>query len=461
MRLADLTGRRVVVWGTGREGVAAVRAIAPVRPASLHVVLDRVPAPDAPPWPAELAALAPLVAGGPAYPVLAGADVVVRSPGVAQTHPWVRRLRAAGVAITGGTALWLAEHAGTTIGITGSKGKSTTTSLVSHLLAALGRPNVIGGNIGTAVLGLPEAGCYVLELSMYQCADLTDSPAVAAVTSLYPEHLDWAGSEDGYYRDKLNLLGHAPGTVVLNGRDELLRAQVAARYPDLPVRLAGEPDGFHVGPGRDGTAWVRHGRHPLLPRERLRLVGRHNEANLCVALEVLAAAGTDPVGRAAEVAVALAGFAPLEHRLTPIEDPSGVLFVDDSISTIPQSAIHAIEAYAGRPLTVLLGGTDRGLDYAPLRDFLAGRGIVATVIGMPDSGPRILAELAGIGTLTRYHSDSLAHAVALARAHTPPGGVVLLSPAAPSYGHFDNFEHRSRVFRELIRATSPGERMTS
>ncbi len=457
MRLADLAGRRVAVWGTGREGIAAVRAIAAVRPAALHAVLDREPGPDAESWPADLAALAPLVAGPPALALMSTVDVVVRSPGVAQTHPWVVELRAGGVPVTGGTALWLAEHAGATIGITGSKGKSTTTSLVSHLLAALGRPNVIGGNIGTAVLSLPPAACYVLELSMYQCADLTDSPDIAVVTSLYPEHLDWSGGQDAYYRDKLNLLGHGPRVAVLNGADAVLRAQVAARYPDLAVRLAGGTGGFHVGTGPDGTPWLWYATQPLFPRARLRLVGRHNEANLCVALEVLAAAGVDPVGQRTELAAALDSFAPLEHRLTPIEDPSGVLFVDDSISTIPQSAIHAIEAYAGRPLTVLLGGTDRGVDYAPLRDFLRERAVTATVIGMPDSGPRILAELAGLPELTLLTSDSLAHAVALARARTPAGGVVLLSPAAPSYGHFDNFEHRSQVFRQLIRDTAPGD----
>ncbi|MDT5029199.1 MAG: UDP-N-acetylmuramoyl-L-alanine---L-glutamate ligase, partial [Micromonosporaceae bacterium] len=125
------------------------------------------------------------------------------------------------------------------------------------------------------------------------------------------------------------------------------------------------------------------------------------------------------------------------------------------ISTIPQSTIHAIEAYADRPLTVLVGGEDRGVDYTPLHDFLAQRQIVATIIGMPDSGPRIVDELKDLATLTTVTADDLVAAVRLARELTPAGGAVLLSPAAPSYGRFDNFEHRSRVFRQAIQDTAP------
>jgi UDP-N-acetylmuramoylalanine--D-glutamate ligase len=127
--------------------------------------------------------------------------------------------------------------------------------------------------------------------------------------------------------------------------------------------------------------------------------------------------------------------------------------VDDSLSTAPESAVYAIETYAGRPLTVILGGEDRGLDYSLLRNFLLDRQITATIIGIPDSGPRILKGLEDVATLTLASADSLVDAVRLAREHTPAGGVVLLSPAAPSYGRFDNFEHRSNVFRQAVEDT--------
>jgi UDP-N-acetylmuramoylalanine--D-glutamate ligase len=445
VRLADLKGRSVAVWGTGREGRAAVLAIAPHQPSRLIAVDDSANFLSIP-WEGELAGLAPLAGGDHAFPALVTADVVVRSPGIPQTHPWMQEIRSRGITVTGGSALWMADHAPRTIGVTGSKGKSTTSALISHLLAAAGQPNIFGGNIGVPLLDLPEAAQYVLELSSYQCTDLTDSPRVAVVTALFPEHLDAHGGEREYYRDKLNLLRHDPEMIVVNGADLRLRDEIrgitdANRFPPVP---AGADDSrFRI----DGET-VYCSDEPLFARSALRLKGAHNGRNLCVALAVLDGLGVDVVARKDELAAAVASFEGLPHRLTEIEDPSGLTFVDDTLSTTPHSAIHAIDAYAGRPLTVLVGGTDRGLDYAVLRDFLADKEL--TVIALPDSGPRILAELSGLPGVTTENAADLGEAVRRARELTPPGGVVLLSPAAPSYGRFRNFEHRSEVFIEAI-----------
>jgi UDP-N-acetylmuramoylalanine--D-glutamate ligase len=449
VRLADLHGRSVAVWGTGREGRAAVTAIARQEPSRLIVVDDSANFLSVP-WTGELAALAPLAGGDHAFPALVTADVVVRSPGVPQTHEWMKEIRERGIIVTGGSALWMADHAAQTIGVTGSKGKSTTSSLISHLLAALGRPNVFGGNIGVPLLDLPPAEQYVLELSSYQCSDLTHSPRVAVVTSLFPEHLDAHGGEREYYRDKLNLLRHDPEMIVVNGADLRLRDEIRGStdvngFPAIP---AGADDSrFRI---EDDVVYCSD--EPLFPRATLHLRGAHNGRNLCVALAVLDGLGVDVVGAKKDLEAAVTAFEGLPHRLTEIEDPAGLTFVDDTLSTSPYSAMHAIEAYESRPLTVLLGGTDRGLDYAPLRHFLADREL--TVIGIPDSGPRILAELAGLPKVRIENAQDLAAAVRLAREVTPVGGVVLLSPAAPSYGRFRNFEHRSEVFAQSIRETA-------
>ncbi|XVV14820.1 UDP-N-acetylmuramoyl-L-alanine--D-glutamate ligase [Actinoplanes sp. CA-131856] len=445
MRLADLKGRSVAVWGTGREGRAAVTAIAAHGPSRLIAVDDSANFLSVE-WSAPLADLAPLAGGDHAFPALVSADVVVRSPGVPNTHPWMKQLRERGVTVTGGSALWMADHAARTIGVTGSKGKSTTSSLISHLLAAVGRPNVFGGNIGVPLLDLPEAEQYVLELSSYQCADLTDSPHVAVVTSLFPEHLDAHGGEREYYRDKLNILRHHPDLIVVNGADDRLRAEIrdvtdVNGFP--PVPAAADDSRFRV---EDDTVYCSD--EPLFPRSALRLKGAHNGRNLCVALAVLDGIGVDVPGQKDVLAEAVATFEGLPHRLAEIEDPSGVTFVDDTLSTSPYATMHAIDAYAGRPLTVLVGGNDRGLDYSPLREFLRDKQL--TVIGMPDSGPRILAELAGLDGIVTHQADDLHAAVRLARETTPSGGAVLLSPGAPSYGQFRNFEHRSEVFLEAI-----------
>ncbi|MFC4064421.1 UDP-N-acetylmuramoyl-L-alanine--D-glutamate ligase [Actinoplanes subglobosus] len=449
MRLADLRGRSVAVWGTGREGRAAVIAIARHEPSRLIAVDDSANYLSVE-WTGELAALAPLAGGDHAFAALASADVVVRSPGVPSTHPYMVQLRERGITVTGGSALWMAEHAAKTVGVTGSKGKSTTSSLISHLLTAVGRPNAYGGNIGVPLLDMPEADLYVLELSSYQCADLTDSPKVAVVTSLFPEHLDAHGGERAYYRDKLNLLGYGPELVVVNGTDGRLRDEIRGVLDAngvAPVAAAAADSRFRIG---DGRVWC--GDEALFDREALVLKGRHNEGNLCVALAVLDGMGIDVVGERAVLEAAVRDFEGLPHRLAEIRDPSGLTFVDDTLSTSPYAAMHAIEAYEGRPLTVLVGGTDRGLDYSPLRDFLAEREL--TVIGLPDSGPRILEALARLPRVRTEPAEDLADAVRLARKVTPAGGVVLLSPAAPSYGRFRNFEHRSEAFAQAVRETA-------
>ncbi|WP_229073623.1 UDP-N-acetylmuramoyl-L-alanine--D-glutamate ligase [Actinoplanes sp. DH11] len=449
MRLEDLRGRSVAVWGTGREGRAAVTAIAKHEPARLIAVDDSANY-LATPWEGELATLAPLAGGEHAQAALYTADVVVRSPGVPLTHPYLGELRSRGVTVTSGSALWMAANAERTVGVTGSKGKSTTSSLISHLLAAAGRPNAYGGNIGVPLLDLPESELYVLELSSYQCADLTDSPRVAVVTSLFPEHLDSHGSEQAYYRDKLNLLAYGPELIVVNGEDKRLRDEIRGKidrngFP--PVPAAAGDSRFRV---EDGTVFCSD--EPLFPRASLPLKGRHNERNLCVALAVLDGMGLDVLALRDVLEQAVRTFGGLPHRLAEIADPSGLTFVDDTLSTSPYSAMHAIEAYEDRPLTVLVGGTDRGLDYAPLREFLSSRTL--TVIGLPDSGPRILSDLSDLSGIQTASAEDLADAVRLARTLTPPGGVVLLSPAAPSYGRFRNFEHRSEAFLEAIKATA-------
>jgi UDP-N-acetylmuramoyl-L-alanine---L-glutamate ligase len=455
VHLEELRGRRVAVWGTGREAIAAAEAIAPHGPARMIAVQDKATflAKD---WTGHLAEIAPLFINEDAHRELAGVDVIVRSPIIGQTHPWIVEHRARGGVVTGGTALWMADHARSTVGVTGSKGKSTTTTLIHQLLASAGRPNTLGGNIGVAALALPASERYVLELSVYQCADLDDSPRVVAITSLFPEHLDWSGSEKGYYRDKLNLAMHGAEVVVYDGLDERLGAELheLAAGRDLPLVAANRPGSFHVAEHTDGERWVFRAGEPLFPRALFPAIGRHNERNLGVALAAVQGEGVDCLAHRDELARAVAAFGGLEYRMTVLPDPSGLTFVDDSLSTIPQSAMYAIEAYADRPLTVLLGGENRGVDYTPLRDFLEERKITATLIGIPDSGEHIIGLLRDLPGLTTMIADDLVHAVSLSREHTPAGGVVLLSPAAASYGRFDNWEHRSRVFREAIRSSA-------
>jgi UDP-N-acetylmuramoylalanine--D-glutamate ligase len=457
MRVSDLAGKAVAIWGARREGRAAARALLALEaaPGSVVAVDDGLGC-DPAAWDAACGGRVPLRLGPGGLERLLAADVVVKSPGVKPSHPWLRRLRDQGVTVTTGTALWLAEHRSHTVAVTGTKGKSTTAALIHRLLRALGWPATLSGNLGAPLLTTAEAALHVVELSSYQCADLGVSPQVAAVTALFPEHLDWHGSEERYYRDKLNLLAHGPAVAVLNGLDDRLRAwarPVLAASKATKVIFAGRGDSFHLAPGHDGRPWFHAGRVPLFPRAASPLPGAHNGANLCVALAALEALGVDCVAEAAALAGALAAFRGLPHRLEPIRDRTGRLFVDDSLATTPQATIAALDAYPEQPVTLIVGGADRGLDYGVLREHLRRSHRAAVVLAIPDSGPRIAATLHGLPAVQVEILPDLRAAVVRARQVTPPHGVVLLSPGAPSYGRFANFAERSEAFRRAIAET--------
>lgn len=435
MRLADLGSYRVGVWGAGLEGQAAMRAIRSRFPDKTIAILNDSPLPQAIEGTGLNQYTGAYLAKG-----LAACDVVVLSPGVSIYRPEIREARARGVQFTSGVQLWFEEAPReNVIAITGTKGKTTTAGLVAHLLRAAGKAPVLAGNVGQPLLDClevsPTPDAWVLELSSYQVAGAEVRADMAVVLNLYPEHLDWHGSEEQYYRDKLNIVRHAsPSRRVLNAQDVRLMAMVDGSGA---AALFNTGDALHV---RDGGLY--DGGLHLVGAAEVGLHGAHNLSNVCAALTCMKLMGVEPQS----VVHALATFRPASHRLEIVGEVDGVLFVDDSISTIPESAIAALEAFKDRPRTILLGGHDRGIDYAKLAAYLAAAD--CTAITMPDNGPRI-AEALRNGGVDVTESESLEEAVRLARECTPRGGVILLSPAAPSYGRFKNYEARGQRFREL------------
>lgn len=443
MRVSELDGAAVGLWGAGREAAATFRVLAP---RTIVVATDApVPEADRTRFPG-----ATFAHGADAVRALSRCDVVVRSPGISRYRDEVLELQSAGVQLTTATNLWFAEHGGDhVVAITGTKGKSTTASLVHRLVTAAGARAQLAGNIGRPLLDLlhpdPPPDVWVVELSSYQAADLCRSPEVAVVVNLFPEHLDWHGSEAVYYADKLNLLRHGPRVAVLNGRDT--RLVKLAR--DVPSVLFGVQAGYDV---QDGAV-VRDGR-TVVRMDRTALLGEHNALNVAAALAAADAAGWPP----GDPEAALAGFAPLAHRLQTVVDDGAVRFVDDSISTTPESAAAALRALPGRPLALIVGGHDRGQDFAALAEAVAEHGRVRRVVGLPDNGDRALAAIAarcGEAVDTQMARD-LDTAVARAYGAVRRGGIVLLSPAAPSYGRFRDFTERGERFREAaLRVRTP------
>jgi UDP-N-acetylmuramoylalanine--D-glutamate ligase len=440
---ADLAGRTAGVWGFGREGSANLRKLRSmgVEP----VLVDDSPAPDA-------ANVLRTDDGG--LDALLKCEVVVKTPGISRYRPEAERLRDAGVVLTGGLGLWLQEaDRERVVVVTGTKGKSTTSSVIAHLLNGLGHRAMAGGNIGNVPYdpdlapaqhvsaggtaspnpsGKKQHEYWVIEVSSYQATDLASTPPVTAVTSLHPDHLPWHGGVEQYYRDKLSACSQ-PGAdlTVANGDSVELRE----RAPLLGPRIE----------------WVSENDDPAATwMEPLGLPGRHNRRNALIARHVLHALGFSPADtdlhRAAE------GYQPLPSRLRAIGVVDGVSFVDDSLSTNVLPTLAALDAFPGRRVALIVGGQDRGIDYGELAEGVGARREPTVVMTLPDSGPRISEAFAmtAPGVAVRDCPD-LDEAVAAAMRWARPDGIVLLSPAAPSFGHFKDYRDRAEAFARAMR----------
>ncbi|MCD7099327.1 UDP-N-acetylmuramoyl-L-alanine--D-glutamate ligase [Stenotrophomonas sp. MMGLT7] len=463
MRISQLEGRRVALWGWGREGHAAFRAI--------HARLPRLPLtlfcrPD------EAAAAQADAGGALAIETEASAaalsrfEVVVKSPGISPYRPEARAAAANGTQFLGGTSLWFSEHAdadgfvANAVCVTGTKGKSTTTALLAHLLRAGGARVGLAGNIGLPLLDTldspqspldpqPAPDWWAIELSSYQTGEVARSgarPQLALVLNLFPEHLDWHGSEARYIADKLSLVTDAaPRIAVLNAADPRL---AALQLPRSRVHWFNRDDGWHLR----GEV-VHRGEQVVLDTSDLPLPGRHNRGNLCAVLAAIEALGLDAVA----LAPAARSFRPLPNRLQTLGTREGITWVNDSISTTPHATLAALEFFRGQRIALLVGGHDRGLDWHGFAEAMARQApleIVTMGAGIPgQNGPRIhdlLATVADADGFGLHAARDLPEAVALARhALGGQGGVVLLSPGAPSFGAYKDYVARGRHFAEL------------
>ena len=431
--LADAS---VGVWGLGVEGHASVRRLGAM--GCVPVLVDDAPGERV----VDGLEVAPTGSGG--LDALLRCDVVVKSPGISRYRPEVARLEAAGVAVCGGLGLYMAEADPTRVAcITGTKGKSTTTALAVHLLTRLGHRARAGGNIGHPPWDPspePDPDYWVIETSSFQVPDLLTAPRVVAVTSLAPDHLDWHGTVERYYADKLSLCTKSGVALALaDGTDEVLQEQVALLGPHL--RWVTTTD-----VARD-RAWSH----------LLGLPGPHNARNASIARAVLVAMGVSEAGDDDLMEAAAAGFGGLPSRCHSLGRVDVVEFVDDGLSTNVLPAQAALRAFEERPVALLVGGHDRGVDYAPLGRTIARRAAPTLVVTMPDNGPRIGAAVreAGGGAVEVVDATDLDAAVDTAFGWAGPGAVVLLSPAAPSFGRFADYRERSAAFAAAAARCGP------
>jgi UDP-N-acetylmuramoylalanine--D-glutamate ligase len=437
---------RTVVVGLGKTGLSVVRHL---RAQGVSVAVTDTRA--EPPALAQLRELAPDIqvsTGGLDERLLNGANAIVISPGIAPSGPFFERARAAGLPLIGDLELFARAARADVVGITGTNGKSTVTTLVARMAQRAGRRTRVGGNLGEPALELldPAAELYVLELSSYQL-DTTSSLQLRAATVLNvtPDHLDRYGSLERYAQSKARIFRHC-ATAVLNADDPRVLAMSGLAARELRFSLVEGSDAHYMLRRRDGLEWLVRRDEWLLPLAELRLAGRHNAANALAALALGEALGLTRECMLAE----LREFSGLAHRMSFVAEIAGVRYINDSKGTNVGATEAAIAGLDG-PLLLIAGGEGKGQDFKSLAATLRGKLRHALLIGRDARRlGEALGEAAGDSCPIDYY-DTLEAAVRAAAALARRGDTVLLSPACASLDMFRDYAHRGDVFAAAVR----------
>ena len=429
----ELAGATVGIWGFGREGVSIARTAAAAGAARIEAVDDMGRRPfEEPEGIANL-----VVYRGPEHLArLRDCDVVFVSPGVPWHQPFFVELRDSGTPISSAADWFMSRHGATTIGVTGTKGKSTTASFLGHLLNQIGVETVVAGNIGTPLSDLSPAPdvTVVAEISSQQAALLRTSPAVAVMTNLYEDHLDWHGDRDSYYLAKANVFRNGARTLVT--------------VPDVVAAL-GRLGITEIEPGLilvDPTGIARPGSRGLV------MTYEHNLVNGALA----AAAAAEVLGRpvtADEMDTAVRTYEGLPHRLQTVRTTGRTRWIDDTLATTGESVTAALRAMSPDDhVALIVGGMDRQLNYDHLDEYLRSGARNVTLIQSPSNGVSIGSGFAAEHPTRTHPVDSLEAAVRTAAA-LPDVDVVLLSPGAASYDLFTNYEAKAAAYCGFIDST--------
>jgi UDP-N-acetylmuramoylalanine--D-glutamate ligase len=444
----ELAGKKVLVVGLARTGIATALFCAE-RGARVTATEERRESEIAETAAKLRAAGVTLELGAHRPETFVLQDLIVPSPGVPQTMPALAAARAIGVPVWSEIELAWRFLRGRLICITGSNGKTTTTSLIGHILETAKMPVQVAGNIGTPLISRvdvsSDSSFTVVEASSFQLESISAfRPDIAVLLNITPDHLDRHGSTEAYGSAKARIFENqtAEDSAVINA-DDAVAPQYAPAEPRVfwfsrtkrvasGCYLRGDEIVFRC----DGAESV------LLERKIIGLRGSHNIENVLAAAAAARLAGIAP----AAIVEGVRTFAGVEHRIEYVATVSGVEYFNDSKATNVDATLKALDAFPGNVL-VILGGKDKGSDYKILRQALRSRARLALLIG--SAADKIEAGLAGIVPVER--ADTLERAVEIASRRAQPGDTVLLAPACASFDQFENYEHRGRVFKQLVR----------
>lgn len=377
---------------------------------------------------------------------LDGFDLIIKSPGVI-----TKDIDTTNIPFTSQLELLLMVNREYVIGITATKGKSTTTSLTSAVLKANGIDAKLVGNIGVPIFdeieSMNEDTYMVVEMSSSQLEFVTYSPHIAAILNLYEDHLDHCGTIEHYHANKLQIFKHQTNSdyAIYCSDIEPLNSYIDDSYQGIKYRVQ-----FNDQNIDSRTTYIKNNQvylngKPLFNTDtELHLLGEHNLRNIMVVLTISEIMHLD-LNKTIE---AIKNFKPLEHRIELVGTYNDIIYYNDSIATIPNATISAIKALKDVD-TLIFGGMDRGIDYQPLIDFL-DTGIVRNLICMPTTGYKIGKEIKNLNVF-KYNVETLEEAVSKAREITSKNKICLLSPAAASYEYFKNFEEKGRSYKNLVK----------
>jgi UDP-N-acetylmuramoylalanine--D-glutamate ligase len=443
----ELKNKRVLVVGLARTGVATA-LFCSARGAAVTATESRTESDLGISVDVLRAASVTLELGGHQEKTFLQQDLIIPSPGVPADFPLLQAARAQGTTIWSEVELAYRFLRGKLIGITGSNGKTTTTSLVDHILKTAGFSTLLAGNIGTPLISCVERttcdSVAVVELSSFQL-ELIDTlrPDISVFLNLTPDHLDRHGTMQSY--------SSAKAQIFKNQTEEdaaILNADDPATTPYAPTRprLFWFSRKQRVAQGaflrRDDIIFREQGKDEVvLGQKEIPLVGAHNLENVLAAVAATRLAGAN----ARAIADGIRSFKGVEHRLEFVCEVNGVRYYNDSKATNVDATLKALDAFPGRIL-VILGGKDKGSDYTVLQKALREKAILALLIGA--AAEKIEAQIAGSVAIER--AGTLERAIQIASHAARPGDVVLLAPACASFDQFQNYEHRGRVFKELV-----------
>ncbi len=443
----ELRKMRVLVVGLARTGVAT--ALFCARHNAIVTATESRPESDLGDTPAKLReAGVTLELGGHTEKTFLAQDLIIPSPGVPADDHFLQAARSKGITIWSEIELAYRFLEGKLIGITGSNGKTTTTTLIHHILKSASIPTILAGNVGTALISCVEEmksdTITVVELSSFQLELLEKfRPDIGLFLNLTPDHLDRHKTMEAYAGAKARIFENQTelDAAVLNA-DDPPTVHYAPKKPQLFwfSRKQGVEQGACLR--GDDIIIVHHGKEEfVMKRAEIPLAGAHNLENVLAAVTAARLAGVDTV----TIAEAVRNFAGVEHRLEFVAEIAGVRYFNDSKATNVDATLKAIDAFPGRIL-IILGGKDKGSDYTVLQKPLREKAILALLIGA--AADKIEKQITGSVAIER--AVTLDRAVELAAHAAQPGDIVVLAPACASFDQFQNYEHRGHVFKKLV-----------